>query len=76
MSYSRSAKLHVPVARHMHPDITTWGGSRSLGSATTDLASAAAEVLEQNIADPAGAESFERPPHHEFVEDESLPAET
>ena len=67
---SRSAKLHVPAAQHMGPDSSAWGGDRSLGSAATDLASVAA------LADPAGAESAERPLHHEFVEDQSVPAET
>ena len=33
---SRSAKLHVPAAQHMHPGNNTWGGDRSLESAVTD----------------------------------------
>ena len=76
VSGSWSAKLYVPAARHMHFDNGTWGEDRSLGSAVIDLASAVAQALGQGIADPAGAESVERPPHHELVEDQSAPAET
>ena len=53
---SRSAKFHVPAAQHMGPDNSAWGGDRSLGSAATDLASAAVQALEQRITDPVGAE--------------------
>ena len=70
---SRSAKFHVPAARHMYPDTSTWGGDRSLGSAATDLASAAVQALEQDIADVVGGG---QPLNLAPVEGQSVPAET
>ena len=69
---SRSTKLHVPAAQHMHPGNHIRDGDRSLGLAATDSTT----VLERDIAGLAVVEFAEQPPRRERVEGQSVPAET